>query len=192
MKYFLKLMLSFGSAIALGIGLLPGEGTCAESRVFDLGQVVVTGAAEIVTQVTTVDTVNRETMDLTNATDVSRHSRQFPGVFVSKGRRNEAFLNVRGFSQRYVPIFYDGIPPLRALGRVCGSQSNFSTGNISQITVTKGAASVLYGRYHGRRDQYSSTMKPQKPIEGSYNVELMRTALPEALNLSVRSSTVSI
>ena len=85
MKWFMRLMLSFGLALALGIGLLPGEGTCAESRVFDLGQVVVTGAAETVTQVTTVDTVDREMMDLTNATDVSKALETLPGCVCLKG-----------------------------------------------------------------------------------------------------------
>ena len=95
-----------------GVAAIQAQETKKEAGpgVFNLGEVVVTEKNEIVTQVTTVETVDRETMDLTNSEDVAQALQTLPGVAVSKGRRNEANLNVRGFSQRYVPIFYDGIP----------------------------------------------------------------------------------
>ena len=92
-------------------------------------------------------------------------------MFVSKGQRNEAFINVRGFNQRYVPIFYDGIPLYIPWdGYVDPSQ--LLTGNISQITLTKGAASTLYGPNTMGGVINIVSMKPQKTFEGSYGVEL--------------------
>lgn len=186
MRCFMKLMLSFVLALALGVGLLPRERTwAAESRVFDLGQVVVTGEAETVTQITTVETVDREMLDLTNATDVSKALETLPGVFISKGSRNEAFLNVRGFNQRYVPIFYDGIPLYIPWdGYVDPSQ--LSTGNLSQITLTKSAASTLYGPNTMGGVINIVSMKPQKTIEGSYALELDENGPFGSLNLGSR------
>jgi iron complex outermembrane recepter protein len=153
-----------------------------KAGVFNLGEVVVTGKGEIVTQMTTVETVDRGQMDLTNAIDVSKAIDTLPGVFVTKGRRNEAFLNVRGFSQRYIPIFYDGIP-LYVPWDGYADPSELPTGNISQITVTKGAASVLYGPNTMAGVINIVSMKPQKAIEGSYSVELNENGPFYGLNL---------
>ena len=185
MKWFMNLMLSFGLALVLGIGLLPGTGVCAESRVFDLGQVVVTSPAETVTQVTTVDTVDREMMDLTNAVDVSKALDTLPGVFISKGARNEAYINVRGFNQRYVPIFYDGIP-LYIPNDGYTDPSELLTGNLSQITLTKGVASTLYGPNTMGGVINIVTMKPQKSFEGSYNAQLDQNGALGSVNLGSR------
>ncbi len=156
-----------------------------QKGVFNLGEVVVTGEAETVTEVTTVDTVDREQLDLTNVTDVSKAIDTLPGVFVATGIRNEAYLNVRGFNQRYVPIFFDGIPLyLPYDGYVDASE--LSTGNISQITVSKGAASTLYGPNTMGGVINIVTMKPEKPFEGSYQVELDEKGPFGSLNLGSR------
>jgi iron complex outermembrane recepter protein len=152
------------------------------SRVFDLGEVVVTGEAETITQVTTVETVDREQLDLTNSTDLSTALDNLPGVHVSVGSRNEAYLNVRGFNQRYVPIFYDGIPwYIPNDGYV--DPSEIQTGNLSQVTLTKGAASVLYGPNTMGGVINIVSMKPEKSFEGSYAAEASRTGYLGSLNL---------
>jgi len=156
-----------------------------ESRVFDLGEVVVTGEAETITQVATVETVGREQLDLTNSKDVSMALETLPGVHVSVGTRNEAYLNVRGFNQRYVPIFYDGIPwYIPNDGYV--DPSEISTGNLSQITLTKGAASVLYGPNTMGGVINILSMKPQKSFEGSYHAEANRNGYLGSMNLGSR------
>jgi iron complex outermembrane receptor protein len=158
------------------------QSTAPEPGVFHLGEVVVTGAGELVTQVTTVDTVSREQMDLTNAKDVSQALETLPGVSVSKGARNEAYINVRGFNQRYVPIFYDGIP-LYIPNDGYTDPSQLLTGNLSQITLTKGAASVLYGPNTMGGVINIITMKPQQPLTGSYNTEVDENGVSGSLNL---------
>ena len=157
----------------------------AEPGVFHLGEVVVTGAAETVTQITTVETVDREMLDLTNAKDVSQALDTLPGVFISKGSRNEAYINVRGFNQKYVPIFYDGIP-LYIPNDGYTDASELPTGNISQITLTKGAASTLYGPNTMGGVINIVSMKPQKAIEGSYGVEVDENGASGSLNLGSR------
>ena len=158
------------------------QSTTVEPGVFHLGEVVVTGAGEIVTQITTVETVDRERMDLTNSKDVSQALETLPGVSISKGSRNEAYINVRGFNQRYVPIFYDGIP-LYIPNDGYTDPSQLLTGNLSQITLTKGAASVLYGPNTMGGVINIITMKPQQPLTGSYNTEVDENGVSGSLNL---------
>ena len=154
----------------------------AAEKVFNLGEVVVTGEAETITQVTTVETVDREQLDLINATDVSSALDSLPGVSVSVGTKNEAYVNVRGFNQKYVPIFYDGIPLYLPNDGYVDS-SELSTGNVSQITMSKGAASVLYGANTMGGVINIVSMRPQKTIEGSYKVEASENGRQGTLNL---------
>jgi iron complex outermembrane recepter protein len=180
LRVLLPLCLALFLAAPPALGQERGSGS--GQGVFDLGKVVVTGAAETVTQVTTVETVDRERLDLTNATDVSKALETLPGVSISTGSRNEAYLNVRGFNQRYVPIFYDGIPLYIPWdGYVDPSQ--LSTGNVSQITLTKGAASTLYGPNTMGGVINIVSMKPQNAFEGSYSLELNEKGPFGSLNL---------
>ncbi len=158
------------------------QSTAPEPGVFHLGEVVVTGAGELVTQITTVETVDRERMDLTNSKDVSQALETLPGVSISKGSRNEAYINVRGFNQRYVPIFYDGIP-LYIPNDGYTDPSQLSTGNIALVTLTKGAASTLYGPNTMGGVINIITMKPQQPLTGSYNTEVDENGVSGSLNL---------
>ena len=179
---FITLCFSFITVSPL---LAQQQRTDGEPGVFHLGEVVVTGAAETVTQVATVETISREQMDLTNAKDVSQALETLPGVFISKGSRNEAYINVRGFNQRYVPIFYDGIP-LYIPNDGYTDPSELPTGNIAQITLTKGAASTLYGPNTMGGVINIVSMKPQQPLEGSYGVEVDENGATGSLNLGSR------
>ncbi|VBB45508.1 Predicted TonB-dependent receptor [uncultured Desulfatiglans sp.] len=181
------LLLSFFLVFSLSMPGAQAQDKKAASQpgVFDLGEVVVTGEAETVTQITTVDTIDRQELDLTNAQSVSEAIETLPGVFVSTGTRNEAYVNVRGFNQRYVPIYIDGIPLyLPWDGYVDASE--LSTGNISQITLTKGAASTLYGPNTMGGVINMVSMKPSKPFEGSYSFEVDENGPSGSLNLGSR------
>jgi iron complex outermembrane recepter protein len=191
MKWFLKWMwcvlILFVCIAFSGVAAIQAQESQKEAGpgVFNLGEVVVTGKGETITQVTTVETVDRERIDLTNSEDVAQALETLPGVFVSKGSRNEAYLNVRGFNQRYVPIFVDGIPwYVPNDGYVDASE--ILTGNLSQITLTKGAASVLYGPNTMGGVINIVTMKPQKQIDGSYGAELSQNGPFGGLNLGSR------
>jgi len=136
-----------------------------DSKTFDLGEVVVEGKAETITQVSTVETVDQERIDLINAKNVSDALDSLPGVNVSVGTKNERNINVRGFNERYIPTFLDGIPIyIPNDGYV--DTGNLPTGNISKLTLTKGISSVLYGPNTMGGVVNIVTMKPEKPFEG--------------------------
>jgi outer membrane cobalamin receptor len=113
-------------------------------KVFNLGEVVVEGEAETVTQVATVDTISKKKIKETTSQNVADALTTAPGVTLTIGRRNERTFNIRGFNQRYIPVFLDGIPiSIPFDGYV--DAGKIPTSGISKITVSKGISSVLYG-----------------------------------------------
>ncbi|MDD2389642.1 MAG: TonB-dependent receptor [Desulfobacterales bacterium] len=135
------------------------------AKTFDIGEVVVEGKGETITQVSTVETIGQERINLINAKNISDALDSLPGVNVSVGAKNERNINIRGFNERYIPTFLDGIPIyIPNDGYV--DTGNLPTGNLSKITLTKGISSVLYGPNTMGGVINIITMKPEKPIEG--------------------------
>ncbi len=152
--------------------MLPGAVSAQEENkkeVFELGEVVVTGSAEAVSQITTINTISREELELNNSIDISAALDNLPGVAVTTGSRNEAYINIRGFSQRYVPILFDGIPWYVPYDGYVDA-SELSTGSISRVSLTKGAASSLYGANTMGGVINIISRKPQKLFEGTYGL----------------------
>jgi iron complex outermembrane receptor protein len=118
--------------------------TDEDAETFKLGEVVVEGEAETVTQVATVNTVTRKQMELNTADNVADAVNTVPGVTLSVGRRNERTFSIRGFNQRYIPVFYDGIPIYVPYDGYIDT-GKIPTGSISKISISKGISSVLYG-----------------------------------------------
>jgi iron complex outermembrane receptor protein len=180
------LLCSLISILVLGSAPYAAEVSADENTgpldVFTLGEIVVTGRAETVTQVATVETIDRTHMDLTNSVDISSALDTLPGVVVSKGVRNEANINVRGFNERYVPVFFDGIPWYAPYDGYIDA-SEISTGNISRITLTKGAASSLYGANTMGGVINIISRKPQERFEGSYRFDMDTDGYSGSLNV---------
>lgn len=90
-----------------------------------------------------------------------------PGVMLQKsGGRNEQQVRVRGFDNRQVPVFYDGVPiyiPYDGnldLGR-------FLTSNLASLEVSKGYTSLLQGPNQMGGSINLTTSKPKEPLEAS-------------------------
>lgn len=88
-----------------------------------------------------------------------------PGVILQKsGGRNELQVRVRGFDNRQVPVFYDGVPiyiPYDGnldLGR-------FLTSNLASLEVSKGYTSLLQGPNQMGGSINLTTSKPKEPLE---------------------------
>ncbi|OGS35725.1 MAG: hypothetical protein A2293_03985 [Elusimicrobia bacterium RIFOXYB2_FULL_49_7] len=109
--------------------------------VFSLGAVVVTGKAkkEINNTVSAADIAKYAKPDVAKALNL------LPGVTLSQmGARNEGGVYVRGFDSRQVALFMDGIPVYVPYdGNI--DLTRFSASVVSQISVEKGASSLLYG-----------------------------------------------
>jgi iron complex outermembrane receptor protein len=136
--------------------------------VFSLGEVVVTGEAN--QEVTTTDVVDQDQIRLTNSKNVSDALDTLPGLFINVGTKNERNFILRGFNERYVPVFFDGIP-IYVPNDGYVDTGKLPTGGISRITVTKGVSSVLYGPNTMGGVINVVTKKPEKPLEGEISTE---------------------
>ncbi len=141
----------------------------ATGQVFTLGEVVVEGQADTISKVTTVDTVKKETMDLTSSTNVADALKTVPGVTLAIGPKNEKNFTIRGFTQRYIPVFYDGIPIYVPYDGYI-DLGKLPTGAVSQIIVSKGISSALYGPNTMGGVVNIISRKPEKPFEADFDV----------------------
>ena len=140
-------------------------GVVQASSVFELGGVVVRGdlnTADLIGE----KAISQEQMQEFNLYDVGAALNTQPGVSISKGGpRGETTLSVRGFDSRQVPIFLDGIPQYVPYdGNV--DLDRFTTFDLSEIRVAKGAASLLYGPNTLGGAVNLVTRKPTKEFEG--------------------------
>lgn len=145
------------------------EDTKKATDVFTLGEIEVKDSAEV-SKNTTVEKISSEEMQefnrnrLTNALDL------LPGVTVSgTQQRNEQTITIRGFGRSRVPVFLDGIPIYVPVDRTF-DYNRFTTFDLSEITVSKGFTSVLYGPNTMGGAVNMITKKPSKTFEGTAGV----------------------
>ena len=114
-----------------------------ENGRFTLGEVVVAGDTE--NPETTDEAVDDRDMRQFNRDTLGEALDLLPGVTLSHtGARNEETVFVRGFDIKHVPIFIDGIP-VYVMYDGYPDLGRFSTFDLSQVALSKGFASVLYG-----------------------------------------------
>ncbi|WP_417607521.1 TonB-dependent receptor plug domain-containing protein [Oceanimonas baumannii] len=112
-------------------------------NVFELGTVVVQGKRST-TNEKGERNLTAASMAEFNTDTVGKALSVTPGVALSHNGRNEEAVLIRGFDSRQVPLFLDGIPQYVPydgyvdLGR-------FTTFDLAEIRIAKGAASLLYG-----------------------------------------------
>lgn len=87
------------------------------------------------------------------------------GVAVSRNTRNEETVSVRGFDSRQVPVFLDGIPQYVPYDGYVDF-GRFTTFDLSEVRVAKGAASLLYGPNIMGGAINLVTRKPSEKLEG--------------------------
>jgi iron complex outermembrane receptor protein len=121
--------------------VIKSTGKDTVSNVFELGRITVTGKKT--TQ--SFDNVSSESMDRENKTDVADALRTLPGLTaVNVGPRNEANIYIRGFNSLQATMYLDGVPVYVPYdGNI--DLARFTTFDVAEISVEKGAVSPLYG-----------------------------------------------
>jgi iron complex outermembrane receptor protein len=120
---------------------LQADTTLKNSKVFELGEVVVSGekSQEI------NNTVDAQQLQNFYKTDAAKALNLLPGVTLSNvGPRNEAMVYVRGFDLRQVPVLIDGIPVYVPYDGYV-DLARFTSFDLSEVNVSKGYTSVIYG-----------------------------------------------
>jgi iron complex outermembrane receptor protein len=119
--------------------------TKTDENVFTLGEVEVRDKSEKIKN-TTVEKITSEEMEQFNRYRITDALDLIPGATISggAGQRNEKSVSIRGFDVRQVPVFLDGIPVYVPADRSFDF-NRFTTFDLSEIVVSKGFTSVLYG-----------------------------------------------
>jgi iron complex outermembrane recepter protein len=132
------------------------------TKVFSAGEVIVTGKKHHANEkVTSADMEKLDKKTITQAVNL------LPGVSISNvGGRNEGMIYVRGFDMRQVPLYLDGIPQYVPYDGYV-DPNRFLTFDLSEITVSKSYASVLYGPNTLGGAINIVTRKPEEPFEAS-------------------------
>jgi len=153
------------SLVSLCATPLLAEEKGESSNVFSLGKIEVSGKSDK-QQSPAITTVGSEEMLEFDRKTVAEAASLIPGVTISKvGPRNESMVYVRGFDLKHAPIFLDGIPiyvPYDGypdLGR-------FFTYDLSELNISKGFSSVLYGPNTMGGSINMISKRPTKNFEG--------------------------
>lgn len=135
---------------------------------FVLGTVVVTG--EKTTPATGGESaLDQKTLNQFNRDTVSEAVSLVPGMSMSRNSRNEDIVYLRGFDVRQVPLFVDGIPLYVPYDGYVDF-GRFTTYDLSELRVAKGAASLIYGPNTLGGAINLVTRKPSRPFEGDVRV----------------------
>lgn len=163
------LAVTFSCALGLPVLAAPALAETAapteQGSAFTLGQIIVTAPTQSTPTISS-STLDADAMRLFQRASLDDAVKLMPGVSSSNsgGSRNERLINVRGFDRYQVPLSIDGIRVyLPADGRL--DYGRFLTGDIAQVQVAKGYASVLDGPGAMGGAINLVTRKPVQPIE---------------------------
>lgn len=156
------------------------------SGVFELGRIVVR-ASRSAALLADETMLSRRDMDRLNLETLGEAIAAMPGASLSHNSRNEDIVYVRGFDPRQVPVFLDGIPQYVPYDGYIDF-GRFTTFDLAEIRVAKGAASLLYGPNTLGGAVNLVTRKPTRPLEGDARIGIGSGGKREAAgNLGMRS-----
>jgi len=164
-----KLLLS----LALCAILTPATVALADdssSPEFALGEVVVSGRPDGVESTQTVRVVTEDEIKARDARTLDQAISLLPGVNVRTGGEGVPRIDMRGFRTRHVVLLLDGIPINSAFDQQF-DPTLIPTENISQVKVTVGPSSVLYGQGGLGGVINVITKKGKKGVQGYLGVE---------------------
>ena len=116
----------------------------ADYKVFDLGQIVVSGQRGSGPSPATVSSFSAEDIEATHSLSLPEALSYIPGVSVTTGYKNEPDVRIHGFQQYEALILIDGVPYYETnYGKL--NLNQLPAEMIARIDVAKGAPSVLYG-----------------------------------------------
>ena len=140
----------------------PSDSTTTGKKVFTAGEITVTGKKSHSKERVTAD--DMETLDKKNITQAVN---LLPGINLGNaGARNEGMIYIRGFDMRQVPLYLDGIPQYVPYDGYV-DPNRFTTFDLSEITVSKGYSSVLFGPNTLGGAINMVSRKPEKQFEAT-------------------------
>ncbi|MCX2716798.1 TonB-dependent receptor [Helicobacter sp. MIT 21-1697] len=154
---------SFALSCCLGGGLYANE-------VYDLGRIEI--SSKKVDSNATLGIITSKDIANTASNDVAAALRYTPGVFYQPpaAGRGEPTLGIRGYSTIHIGMFIDGIPVHSVYDRQ-SDWSQLSSFSISEINVSKGYTSPIYGvnTLGGAVNIITSKPKDKLELTAKYN-----------------------
>ena len=112
--------------------------------VYHLGEIVVEAPSENKIRTATIHTVAASTIQRLEMRAVPSALNFVPGLYLSHSQKNETTLQIRGFAQRQISVYLDGVPisvpfdGLLDLSQLVGD-------DYRSIRISRGVSSILYG-----------------------------------------------
>jgi iron complex outermembrane receptor protein len=135
-----------------------------------LSEIVILGDRVKSSSTAGVYEIKREVLNGLNIQNPSQAMEFFPGIYFSQNFRNERIFRLRGFEQRQVNVFLDGIPISVPFDGVVDI-SQISGDYIEDIRITKGVSSVQYGANTLGGNVNIRTSVPNKSQEIKFRLE---------------------
>jgi iron complex outermembrane receptor protein len=160
----------------------------ADENVFSLGEIEVVDQSEK-DKNTSNERISVDAMRERGKDTVSEAAGLASGVTLSTtGPRNEGTLYVRGLDIKHAPIFLDGIPiyvPYDGYPDL----NRFTTFDLSEIVLSKGFTSVLYGPNTMGGAINMVSRKPERALEGDVTAGYgLNSEVRSFLNLGTRQT----
>jgi iron complex outermembrane recepter protein len=111
---------------------------------YNLGEVVVNSEQNNLVSVSSIFDVNTNKIDLDDGCNITSSLKNFPGMYISTSSKNESKILMRGYDQRQVTVFLDGVPIYEPYSGTV-DLSNLPKSSIEKIKVSKGMPSLSYG-----------------------------------------------
>ncbi|ADD68365.1 TonB-dependent receptor [Denitrovibrio acetiphilus DSM 12809] len=145
-----------------------------EESVYKLGEISVsTEQAQTSSATINSKQLYREQFEKAGMKDVTEALGMMPGISITSGTRNEKNIYVRGYDQRHIPIFMDGIPvSLPYDGYV--DMGKIGLYSVGKIELQTGAPSVDFGANALGGAVNIVSRKPVKPFEAEMDLEYGR------------------
>ena len=139
---------------------------------FSLGTVEIIGHRVAADTAVTTETVSADVLEKRHRNDLSEALDLIPGAAIQNtGQRRERTIEIRGFNSRQIPVFIDGVPVYVPYdGNV--DLARFGVDYISEVVVSKGLASLLYGPNTLGGAINIVSRKPTEPFEASGRAEM--------------------
>ncbi len=136
---FIKSILLFTLISTFPFCITQGQNVCDTTFIqYDLGEVVINA-----TKLTKMQSIDAQTIEMYEKEAISDALNIIPGVINVAGAKSD-MVYVRGFNQRQVPIYFDGIPISLAYDGYLDLDM-FMNAEITKISVATGTNSLLYG-----------------------------------------------
>ena len=150
-KHFFFLFLIFSFVLFLAIPSLSAqeqqsqeEKDKSEEPARITEEILVVGEAPKDLAISTVTRLDSTTFEKNRPVDLSEGIKLAPGVYVTKGSKNEYHLKLRGMDSKRIVLLVDGIPVYEPYFSSFDLKT-IAEGGIDSLQITKGPSSVLYG-----------------------------------------------